>query len=100
MRSRMAVMQICMAVASEGEVLAGTGRMVLSDNLLPVSLCRKRGADHLMQYVHAPLEETVCHIAKRQRDRQLEHHGEANDIGRRLEIAKGIGSAHARSLQN
>ena len=49
-------------------------------------------------YVDATLVQHVLHIAKRQREPDVEHYRKANDFGAGLEIAKGAAFCHPTTL--
>ncbi len=55
-------------------------------------------AHRLMAHVDAALMEQVFDIPKRQWEPNIHHHRKANDLWRRLEVAKGRGLGHARTL--
>lgn len=61
--------------------------------------CRKREADSLMRYVDFPFVKQVYHFAKSQRELHLQHHRQADDVGKSLEIAKRIDLADAETLR-
>src|SRR5665811_1942529 len=55
--------------------------------------------DRLMADVNAALMEEVFDVSKRQREADIHHHGQSNDLGRRLEVPKwamGHGAANLR----
>src|SRR5680860_53437 len=61
--------------------------------------CGGCGSDRLMADVNAALMEEVFDVSKRQREADIHHHGQSNDLGRRLKVPKwamGHGAANLR----
>src|SRR5680860_151120 len=55
--------------------------------------------DRLLADVNAALMEEVFDVSKRQREADIHHHGQSNDLGRRLKVPKwamGHGAANLR----
>ena len=53
-----------------------------------------------MADIDPTLVEQILHIAERQWEPHIHHHRQADDLGRRLEIAKRADRAHVRTLRN
>ena len=57
-------------------------------------------AYRFMAYIDAALVQQIFHDPKRQREPHIHHDRQADDIGRRLEVAKGAAFGHPARLRN
>jgi hypothetical protein len=57
-------------------------------------------ADSLMADLDPALVQQVFDIPQRQGEPDVHHHRQADDLGRRLELAKRVGSAHPETLRS
>jgi hypothetical protein len=48
--------------------------------------------------VDPALVQQVIDVAERQREADIQHHGQSDDLGRRLEIAEGGAFRHGRTM--
>ncbi len=51
-----------------------------------------------MADVDTAFVQKVLHVPKRKREANVQHHGEADDLWARLEVAKGAGFCHPVTL--
>ena len=56
--------------------------------------------DRFVAHIDTPFVQQVFHISERKGEANLQHHRQADNLGTRLEIAKGGPFTHAGKLDN
>ena len=55
-------------------------------------------SNRLVADIDAPFVQQILHISKRQRETDIHHHRQTDDLGARLEVAKGAAFCHQKKL--